>query len=109
DLAERSYVPELIAAGARVYEYTPRFIHAKTGVFDDDLAIVGTANLDNRSFRLNFEVAALLFGEEANRALAAAFEQDLASCRELTADDLAKQSFWSRLGQASARLVSPLL
>ena len=60
DLAARSYVPELVAAGVRVYEYGPRFIHAKTIVVDDDLAIVGSANLDNRSFLLNFEVTSLI-------------------------------------------------
>ncbi len=109
DLAARSYVPELLAAGVRVYEYGPRFVHAKTGVFDDDVAIIGTANLDNRSFRLNFEVAALIFGGETNHRLAEAFTADLAGCGELTADDLARQSFWSKLGQATARLVSPLL
>jgi hypothetical protein len=50
DLAARSYFAELLAAGVKLYEYQPRFIHAKTMVIDDDLAIVGTANLDNRSF-----------------------------------------------------------
>ncbi len=109
DLAARSYIPELLAAGARVYEYQPRFVHAKTAVCDEDLGIIGTANLDNRSFRLNFEVAALLFDEQANRELATAFTTDLESCRELTATDLERQGFWTRLGQASARLVSPLL
>ena len=62
DLAARSYFPELLAAGVRVYEYESRFIHAKTMVCDDDVAIIGTANLDNRSFRLNFEVAAVVYG-----------------------------------------------
>ena len=109
DLAARSYVPELIAAGVRVYEYEERFIHAKTGVFDHDVAIVGTANLDNRSFRLNFECAAVLYDEPANRRLADAFTADLACCRELTQADLEQQGFWTRLGQAGARLLSPLL
>ena len=109
DLAARSYVPELIAAGVRVFEYEPRFIHAKTGVFDDDVAIVGTANLDNRSFRLNFEVAAVLYDAGANATLARAFVDDQAVSRELTAEDLARQGFWPKLGQASARLMSPLL
>ncbi len=109
DLAARSYFPELLAAGARVYEYEARFIHAKTGVFDDDVAIIGTANLDNRSFRLNFEVAAVVYDGPTNAVLAAAFTHDLEGCRELTAADLERQKFWTRLGQASARLVSPLL
>ena len=109
DLAARSYLPELIAAGVRVYEYLPRFIHAKTGVFDDDVAIVGTANLDNRSFRLNFEVVAVMFDQPVNARLAEAFTTDLESCCELTTTDLEKLTFWTKLGRASARLISPLL
>ena len=109
DLAARSYFPELLAAGVRVYEYDKAFIHAKTAVCDDDMAIVGTANLDNRSFKLNFEVAAVLFGETHNQTLAQAFTTDLEGCRELTAIEMEQQAFWPRFGQASARLLSPLL
>lgn len=109
DLAARSYVPELMAAGVAVYEYRPRFIHAKTFVVDDDLAIVGTANLDNRSFKLNFEVAALMYDRGVAAELARAFEADLADSRRIEPGDLERVSVWRRLGEASARLLSPLL
>jgi cardiolipin synthase len=109
DWAARSYLPELMRVGVRVYEYEARFIHAKTMVCDEDVAIVGTANLDNRSFRLNFEIAALIFGAEANTTLATAFLADLKGSRELERGEFDKQPFGRRLGQASARLVSPLL
>jgi cardiolipin synthase len=109
DLAARSYIPELISSGVRVYEYLPRFIHAKTMVIDDDLAIVGTANLDNRSFRLNFEVVALLFDRGLNLELANAFETDLRDSRCIEPDELRRTSLLRRLGEASARLLSPLL
>ena len=109
DLAARSYFGELLAAGVKIYEYEPRFIHAKTMVVDDDLAIVATANLDNRSFRLNFELAALVYGGDLTRRLAEAFIDDLRSARPITAADLERQPFRRRLGQASARLLSPLL
>jgi len=109
DLAARSYVPDLLASGARVYEYLPRFVHAKTFVVDDDVAIVGTANLDNRSFQLNFELAALIYDRELNGELAAAYEADLADSREIRAADLTRASLARRLGEASARLLSPLL
>jgi cardiolipin synthase len=109
DMAARTYLPELIAAGVKVYEYLPRFIHAKTFVIDDDLAIVGTANLDNRSFRLNFELAALIYDQPLNTELAAAFEADLADSRPIRAADLSGQSLLRRFGEASARLMSPLL
>ncbi len=109
DLAARSYFPELLQAGVRVYEYAPRFIHAKTMLCDDEVAVIGTLNLDYRSFRLNFELAALLFGETTNRTLADAFDGDLRDSRELTLAGFGKLSFLQRLSQASARLLSPLL
>jgi len=109
DWAARSYVPELVACGVRVYEYLPRFVHAKTIVVDDDLGIVGTANLDNRSFRLDFELTALAFDRELTNRLAQAFETDLADCRPIDAASIAHLSLPRRLGEAGARLLSPLL
>lgn len=109
DLAARSYYPELLAGKVRVFEYQPRFIHAKTLVIDDDISLVGTANLDVRSFRLNFEVAALMFGRPVNQTLAAAYETDLAEASEVTPEQLASYSSMQRFGQAFARLFSPLL
>jgi cardiolipin synthase A/B len=109
DLAARSYFPELLAAGVRVYEYESRFIHAKTLVCDDDVAIIGTANLDNRSFRLMFEVVAIVVGAPVNKTLADAFEADLRDSRELAPAGLEQQKLLLRLGQATARLISPLL
>jgi len=109
DLAARSYMPELVMSGVKVYEYLPRFIHAKTIVVDDDLAIVGTANLDNRSFRLAFELTALAYDRELTGQLARAFELDLRDSRAIDAEALAGQSLLRRLGEAGARLLSPLL
>lgn len=109
DLAARSYVPELLASGVKVYEYLPRFIHSKTLVIDDDIAIVGTANLDNRSFRLNFEVVAVLYDRAAAAEMASVFETDLAESRRIEKSDLDGKSLPRRLGEASARLLSPLL
>ena len=63
-LAARSYFDELLAAGVKVYEYGPRMLHSKALLCDDDLAIIGSANFDHRSFRLNFEVS-LLFRDAA--------------------------------------------
>lgn len=109
DLAARSYIPELIAAGVRVYEYLPRFIHAKTLVVDDDLAIVGSANLDNRSFLLNFEITALIYDRGVAAQLGQAFEADLAESRPVSAMEIERQGLGQKLGQATARLLSPLL
>lgn len=109
DLAARSYLPELLAAGVRVYEYEPRFIHCKTMVCDDDVGIIGTANLDNRSFRLNFEDIAIAWGDKVNGELAKAFRHDLELSRELSGRDLEKLPLSTRFGRAAARLLSPLL
>ncbi len=106
DLAARSYLPELTAAGARVFEYQPRFVHAKTFVIDNDIAIVATANLDNRSFRLDFEVATVIYGTKIAAELDAIFRADLEHCIELAPPSL---GFWSRFAVSAARLLSPLL
>ena len=82
DAAGRTFHGPLIAAGVEVHLYGPPMIHAKTAVFDDDLAVVGTANLDDRSLKLNFEVAAVVYGGEVPGRLAALFEADLGKARQ---------------------------
>ena len=109
DLAARSYVPELLASRVKIYEYLPRFVHAKTIVVDDDLAIVGTANLDNRSFKLDFELCALVFDRQLTGRLADAFQADLTESRAMDEAARAHLSLPRRLGEAGARLLSPLL
>lgn len=109
DLAARSYFPELVTAGVKVFEYLPRFVHSKTMVVDDDLAIVGSANMDNRSFRLNFELCAVVYGHRFASKLAAVFEDDLALCREVKPKQIRREPLVQRLGEATARLFSPML
>jgi cardiolipin synthase len=107
--AARSYFEELLRAGVRVYEYLPRMLHAKTLVVDAAFAAVGTANFDNRSFRLNFEVSAVVHGPELATELAALFDTDLESAREVKLGDPLRAGFVRRMGEATARLLSPLL
>lgn len=76
---------------------------------DDALAIISTANLDNRSFKLDFELAALVYGEHLTNQLAAQFIVDQAASRPVLPSDLERQPFLTRLGQSAARLLSPLL
>lgn len=109
ELAARSYFPDLLDAGARMFEYVPRFIHAKTLIVDDDIALIGTANLDNRSFRLDFEVAAIVYGHDLNTRLASAFCVDLENSTPVRRIAFEHQPFFTRLGQSGARLLSPLL
>lgn len=107
--AARSYFDDVLAAGGRVFEYQPTMIHSKTIVVDDFFAAVGTANMDNRSFRLNFEVTAILYGEEHASELAAQYERDLKLCKEIDVAARKASPLKWRLGEAGARLLSPLL
>jgi cardiolipin synthase len=107
-LAARSYFDELLAAGAKVYEYGPRMLHTKALLVDDALALVGSANFDSRSFRLNFEVS-MLFDDPAVAAdLARLIEGEFAHAPRVRADR--PRPLWRvRLPEALARLLSPLL
>jgi cardiolipin synthase A/B len=105
--AARSYYGELLDAGVKVWEYKARMLHSKTLLVDDDCAIVGTANFDNRSFRLNFEVCAVVYGSTLAAPLAAQFETDLKSASPVKDDR--HRNFLARLGEATARVFSPLL
>jgi len=100
---------ELIRAGVKIYEYQPRSHHAKTMVVDDDMVLVGTANVDNRSFRLNFEVVATIFGEGPTAEVAGKFEEDLAESREVEYGEEALRPFPVRVYHGLARLFSLVL
>lgn len=105
--AARSYYGELMTAGVKIWEYKARMLHSKTLVIDDHCAMVGTANFDNRSFSLNFEVMAVVYGPTLAEALTRQFETDLRQAAPVRKG--AKRGFWQRLGEAGARLFSPLL
>ncbi len=106
--AARSYFDDLMAAGVKILEYGPRMLHTKALLCDDDLAIIGSANFDHRSFRLNFESSVMFHDQGVVADLAELIEHDCASCTTVTADR--NRSLWrSRLPEALARLLSPLL
>jgi cardiolipin synthase A/B len=85
------------------------FLHQKVLLVDDDLASVGTANLDNRSFRLNFELSIVVWDRGFAAAVAAMLEEDFASSRLVTAGELDERSFWFRFGVSLSRLLAPVL
>ncbi len=107
--AMRSYFRPLVQCGVRIYEYLPAMLHAKTIVVDASWAIVGSANVDVRSFRLNFELGALVVDLDFAAILEARFLADLDDCREVTLKMLDEMSFLGRLRDGAARLLSPLL
>jgi cardiolipin synthase len=107
--AARTYYPALVRGGVRVYEYQPSMLHSKTLVVDGRWGLVGSANMDIRSFRLNFELSALVMGKAFARDLEEHFVADMAQSIEITAELLRAQGWWARLRDGLARLMSPLL
>jgi cardiolipin synthase A/B len=107
--AAKFYYPGLIKAGVRIYFYKKGFVHAKTVVADSSVSIIGTANLDVRSFDLNFEIMSVIYGREFSKHLEDVFFKDLAECVELTQEMVDSTSFGKRLAYSSARLVSSFL
>ncbi|MFH0902211.1 MAG: cardiolipin synthase [Pseudomonadota bacterium] len=107
--AIRSYYPALLKAGVRLFEYQPTMLHAKTMVVDGLVALVGSANLDVRSFGLNFEASALMVDPGFASALETQFFADAASSREITTEWLESRGFLTALGEGAAQLLSPLL
>jgi cardiolipin synthase A/B len=106
--AASTFADEVAAQGVQVFEYQERMIHAKTMVVDDELAVVGTANLDNRSFRLNFEVIAAIYDRAVTAQLADMFSADLAKSQLIDHNRLDGR-FWAALKANIARLFAPLL
>jgi cardiolipin synthase len=104
-----AYMKEAQTAGVQFYRYGKGFLHQKVMLVDDDLAVVGTANLDNRSFRLNFELSVLV----SDRSFAAQVEQmlrfDFDECHQVTREETTTQSLPVRIAIAGSRLLSPIL
>jgi len=108
-LAAFSFLRETVEAGVKVAKYLPGFLHQKVLLVDDDVAAIGTANLDNRSFRLNFELTAVVadgsFAREVEAMLVADFEQS----RLEGPGTLEEKPWWFRLAARVARLFAPIL
>lgn len=107
--ATYSYAGELLKAGAKIYIYNDGFIHAKTIVVDEKLSSVGTANIDVRSFRLNFEVNAFMYDYETGSRLAKIFWHDMTVSYELTPALYQQRSSWIKFKESISRLLSPIL
>jgi len=108
-LAGFSFMAELNEANIRFFRYEPGFLHQKAFVVDERLAMVGTANVDNRSFRLNFEISALGITQGFVKGVAQMLESDFSKCREVPADEGFTRGFMFDSGVRLARLFSPIL
>jgi cardiolipin synthase len=107
--ASLSYLGELLTAGVRCFKYEKGFIHSKMILIDSIVASVGTANMDLRSFELNFEVNAFIYDEKTTRRLESAFFADLKDCTEITREIYGARSGLTKFRESISRLISPLL
>ncbi len=103
-----AFVRELLDIGIQIYRYGPGFLHQKAFLVDENVSGIGTANLDNRSFRLNFEVTAVVVEEEFGSQMEQMFLADFASARKMTVAELDSKSIWFRGLARAAYLTAPV-
>ena len=108
-LAAFHYMEELAGLGIKFYAYKPGFLHEKVMLVDNKLSTVGTPNFDNRSFRLNFEVTAVIADEEFAREMQAMFEADFAHAELIDPESFEDQPLWWRVAVKLSRLAAPVL
>ncbi|MDO5716532.1 MAG: cardiolipin synthase [Tissierellia bacterium] len=108
--ASLSFAGELMRAGCKCYLYQKGFQHAKVMIMDDTVVSVGTANMDVRSFSLNFEANAFVYDKETTQKFAQRFLQDLQdSCTEVTPEVYQKRGKRAKIKESISRLFAPLL
>ena len=107
--ATYSYIGDLVMAGANCYTYDNGFLHAKGIVVDGKVFCYGTANMDIRSFALNFEVNAVVYNEEKAKEMEERFRADLQVCTKITANMYAGRKLIIRIKEQICRLMSPVL
>jgi cardiolipin synthase len=107
--AGRSFYTQLLEAGVDIREYTPGIVHAKTLIVDSAVSLVGSANMDLRSFRLNFEVHTLVHDRGVAARLHETFQADISKCRRVDLEEWQARPWATRVKEGASRLVSPLL
>ena len=105
----RSFYEELLQVGVKLFEYSCGMNHSKVAIVDKDWLMVGSANLDNRSMRLNFELNVLVCSEEQNHFLAKVLEKDFDKSKEIKLATFQKRSFKEKFIESAFRPLSPLL
>lgn len=107
--ATNSFIEPLLEAGVKIYRYRKGFVHAKTMVVDDVFATIGTCNLDNRSFNINFEINALIYDNEESELLKAQFYTDLENSESIDFDRWKNRPKLDKLKESYSRLWAPML
>ena len=105
----RSHYARLIRSGVRIFEYTPGFIHGKTFVSDDEICMVGTCNMDYRSFYLHFECSASFYGSDTVMAVKQDFLECQKQCHEYTLEEVEKVPLHIRALRAVLKVFAPLI
>jgi cardiolipin synthase len=109
DRAGNTYLEEIVTAGVRVFLYEKGYLHAKTISIDSEICSIGSANIDIRSFSINYELNAVFYSERIAKELENDFERDLEYCSEFDPAGYRKRGTVSRLRDSVARVLSPLL
>jgi cardiolipin synthase len=109
NFAARSYYGELLRSGVKIYLYRKGFVHAKTLVIDNLISIVGTANMNHRSFNLDFEVNAIVYSAEFASLLKKTFNDDLSDAEKINAEEWKERPVYIKMTERIARLLSPVL
>ncbi|MCD4651491.1 MAG: cardiolipin synthase, partial [Candidatus Cloacimonetes bacterium] len=104
-----SYYEELLTAGVRIYEYEKGFLHSKIVLVDNHEASIGTANMDVRSFSVNFEINSVIYGTEIASKLKRQFEDDFSESREIILENYQQRSSFQKYAESVCRLFSPVL
>ena len=107
--AARSYYRELLLAGVQIHEFTASMLHAKTLVVDGEICSVGSANMDIRSFELNFEANAFIYCADLAIELEEAFWKDVSHSEAVHLTEFKKRPLYKRVAEGWARLLSPIL
>ena len=108
-LASKSYVSEALASGVKIYFYRKGFLHAKTTVSDDTIAVVGSTNVDVRSYTLDFEIDAYIYDSATVLNLKEAFLRDQTDAWQADLQEWRNRSRFEKFKESLARLLSPLL
>jgi cardiolipin synthase len=108
-LAAYSFFTEVKAAGVKIYRYQDGFLHGKVMLIDDNVATVGSANFDNRSFRLNFEITTVVFDADFAGSVERMFQNDFSASRLMEQDEYDNKPYWFKLAVRTARLTAPIL
>ncbi|WP_191059541.1 cardiolipin synthase [Geminicoccus harenae] len=109
DWAGNTYIVDAVNAGVRVFLYETGYLHAKTISVDSTVCSIGSANIDIRSFSINYELNAVLYSERLARELEDSFVRDLECCREFSVAEYEQRNILLRFRDSAARLLSPLL